>query len=93
MLICDGVIKPEHLRAARVSCTQLRPLELSGPAVDRVLDGEWSLRDITRECVRQIESTLIGAVLEQTGGNKSKAARLLNVDYKTLFYKAKDLGY
>jgi len=93
VLICDDVIEPEHLRAARVSCTQLRPLELSKPVVDRVLEGEWSLRDITRECVRQIEGTLIGAVLEQTGGNKSKAARLLNVDYKTLFYKAKDLGY
>ena len=93
VLLCDEIIEPDHLHAARASCTGLRPLELSGPALDRVFNGEWSLKDISRECVRQLEGTIITAVLEQTGGNKSKAARLLNVDYKTLYYKAKSLGH
>jgi len=94
VLLADDAILPEHLRAASVSYAQPTPLDLQSAAVDQLLgSGEWSLKDITRECVRQIEQKVISAVLEQTNGNKSRAARVLNVDYKTLYYKAKELGY
>ena len=93
VLLCDDAIEPEHLRAASMNGAHDEPPGLSTAALDRVIEGDWSLRDITRECVRQVEATIIGAVLERTGGNKSQAARMLNCDYKTLFYKAKDLGY
>jgi two-component system nitrogen regulation response regulator GlnG len=94
VLLCDGVIRPEDLRAASVSCVPSTSLEVQTPDLDRALgNGEWSLKDITRECVRQIEQKVIGTILGQTHGNKSRAARILNVDYKTLYYKAKELGY
>ena len=62
------------------------------PDLAALSPAAWSLKDITRECVRQLEQRVIGAVLDHTHGNKSQAARLLNVDYKTLFYKAKEFG-
>jgi len=96
VLLSHDCIEPRHVRAASAACTStaVPPLTptMQVPNLEGVLQGKWSLKDVTRECVRQIEQSIIAAVLEQTGGNRSKAARLLNVDYKTLYYKAKELG-
>ncbi len=45
-----------------------------------------SLRDI----IRNTEEHAIADVLRQTDGNKSKAARILSIDYKTILYKIKE---
>lgn len=50
------------------------------------------LRDIVRRCLTAVERQVIEQVLQKTGGNKAKAARLLQVDYKTLHTKVKTLG-
>jgi two-component system response regulator AtoC len=39
-----------------------------------------------------IERKVISHILTLTGGNKVKAAKTLNISYKALFYKMKDLG-
>ncbi len=39
-----------------------------------------------------IEKKIIAHALNITGGNKVKAARILNISYKALFYKMNDLG-
>jgi two-component system response regulator AtoC len=39
-----------------------------------------------------IEKEVIAYVLNIAGGNKVKAAKMLNISYKALFYKMKDLG-
>jgi transcriptional regulator with GAF, ATPase, and Fis domain len=39
-----------------------------------------------------VEREVFTQVLKQTGGNKAKAARLLQVDYKTIHEKVKKLG-
>ncbi|MBM4037188.1 MAG: sigma-54-dependent Fis family transcriptional regulator [Planctomycetes bacterium] len=100
VLLAEDTVNPDHVRAASARCA-VPGSELhraaERPAVqpsnlDQVLAGQWSLKDITRECVRQVEQSVIAAVLERTGGNRSQAARLLKVDYKTLYYKAKELG-
>ena len=39
-----------------------------------------------------IEKEVIAHVLNITGGNKVRAAKMLNISYKALFYKMKDLG-
>jgi two-component system response regulator AtoC len=39
-----------------------------------------------------IERKVIAHVLNITGGNKIKAAKILNISYKALFYKMKNLG-
>lgn len=92
VLLADGMIEVENLRVASTACAQPVAAREASPALDHIFRGEWSLRDITRACIGQLEQNVIGAVLEHTHGNKSKAARLLSVDYKTLYYKAKRLG-
>jgi two-component system response regulator AtoC len=42
--------------------------------------------------VAELETRLIGLALEKTGDNKAKAARLLNVSERTLWYKLKKYG-
>jgi DNA-binding NtrC family response regulator len=49
---------------------------------------ELSLKDI----VKNIERNVITDVLKRTDGNKSKAARMLKIDYKTMHYKIKEYG-
>jgi DNA-binding NtrC family response regulator len=51
-------------------------------------DASGSLEDATK----QVEKELILKALEQTGGNKIKAAKLLQMNRKTLYRKIKNLG-
>jgi len=39
-----------------------------------------------------VEAKMIEKVLRETGGNKTKAAEILQVSYKTLLNKIKDYG-
>ncbi len=39
-----------------------------------------------------IERKVIDHVLNMAGGNKTEAAKALNISYKALFYKMKNLG-
>ena len=50
------------------------------------------LPEIAQEAIRDAEIKAIFAVLAQTNGNKSQAARLLGVSYKTLLNKVKEYG-
>ena len=43
-----------------------------------------------RKIVSNVEEQVIVDVLKHTGGNKSKAARILKIDYKTILYKIKE---
>ena len=54
--------------------------------------NDLSLREIVRSRTVHIERRLITLTLRRTGGNKAKAARLLQVDYKTLHSKVKEYG-
>jgi len=50
--------------------------------------GELSIKLHTAE----LERRLISEALVRTGGNRSHAARLLDISYKTLVYKVRDYG-
>lgn len=50
------------------------------------------LREVLRRETSQVERNLIADTLQKTGGNKAKAARLLHVDYKTLYTKIRQYG-
>jgi two-component system, NtrC family, response regulator AtoC len=52
------------------------------------MDGP--LQDVAAAATRIAESRRIRQVLKQTGGNKSRAAEVLQVSYKTLLTKIKD---
>ena len=74
-------------------------LEETGPApVDvgaRDEDMTWdglSLKEIVQKATADVESRVLAKVLRRTGGNKAKAARLLQIDYKTIHSKIKQYG-
>jgi len=65
------------------------------PACSEVSSAEWDglpLREIVRRNLAVLERQVIAHVLRSAGGNKAKAARLLQVDYKTLHSKVKEYG-
>jgi transcriptional regulator with PAS, ATPase and Fis domain len=51
-----------------------------------------SLKKIKKKAMDQVEKEVISYVLEKTGWNRSKATKILNISYKTLLYKIRDLG-
>ena len=51
-----------------------------------------SLKQITRQAMRQVERRIILKVVEANGWNRKHAAKLLNISYRTLMYKLKEVG-
>lgn len=56
------------------------------PALQALKDG-FSLTSIIQRTTEQLECYLIAQILASTNGNKSETARILKVDYKTLYRK------
>jgi DNA-binding NtrC family response regulator len=82
VILCDGrIVKPEHLGLT------FRP----GAIVEEPSAGE-GLQAVSSAAARGAETKLIERVLGETGGNKSRAAEILQVSYKTLLTKIKDYG-
>ncbi|HEY4484971.1 MAG TPA: sigma-54 dependent transcriptional regulator, partial [Nitrospiria bacterium] len=81
ILTDGGVIRPEHLGL------RARPSEERGLAD---LPAEGSLQEVGHAAAKMAESRLIRKVLKETGGNKSRAAEILKVSYKTLLTKVRD---
>jgi two-component system response regulator AtoC len=50
------------------------------------------LKEIKKKAVQEAERKLISLVLAETGWNRKQAARLLQISYKALLYKIKELG-
>jgi DNA-binding NtrC family response regulator len=50
-----------------------------------------SLKKIRKKALDKVEREVISYVLDKTGWNRSKATKILNISYKTLLYKIKDL--
>jgi len=55
-------------------------------------DGRVPFKQMVRQAVRRTEQEILTQVLHQTGGNKAKAARILQIDYKTIHSKVKQYG-
>ena len=51
-----------------------------------------SLKDISRRAAHAAERTAILKALEDTQWNRLRAAKLLNISYRSLLYKIKDAG-
>ena len=49
-------------------------------------------RAIRKKVLDHVEREVIAYVLNKTGWNRSKATKILNISYKTLLYKIKDLN-
>ncbi len=83
-ILTDGrVIQPEHLGL------RVKPAEEAGV---ESLPLEGTLHEVSDAATQFVESRMIRKVLKETGGNKTKAAAILKVSYKTLLTKIKDYG-
>jgi two-component system response regulator AtoC len=59
---------------------------------DIPLDGQISLKKLTRQAVRELERKIILKVLQNHHWNRKQAARSLNISYRALLYKIRDAG-
>jgi two-component system, NtrC family, response regulator AtoC len=50
------------------------------------------LKEVARAAARAAEREAIARVLEQTGWNRVRAAKLLKISYRALLYKIKEVG-
>jgi two-component system response regulator AtoC len=57
-----------------------------------VFNGPISLKKLTRQTVRKIEAKIILNALHANNWNRKKAARSLDISYRALLYKLKDVG-
>jgi DNA-binding protein Fis len=78
----------ELLKALRGETSELHlKADLQLEAALRALQDGASLTDIMQQTVWQLEKHIIIQTLKFTRGNKAEAARLLKIDYKTLYRK------
>ncbi len=93
VLMAEDVIAEEHLdlgpKAGRLWMEGELVEQSSTPDQGR---ATLSLREIVRNSTVHVERTAIVHALQKAGGNKANAARLLQVDYKTLHTKVKEYG-
>jgi transcriptional regulator with PAS, ATPase and Fis domain len=69
------------------------PVDLWGVNGDNAPNlSSLSLKKVRKKALDRVEKEVISYVLEKTGWNRSKAAKILNISYKTLLYKIKDLS-
>ena len=65
-----------------------RMREPADPVAASLANGELSIK----KTARFMEETLIRRALEKTGGNRTAAAKLLEISHRALLYKIKDYG-
>ncbi|MCB0319767.1 MAG: sigma-54-dependent Fis family transcriptional regulator [Bdellovibrionales bacterium] len=80
VLLSQGDILPEHLGIS---------LHLDYGALQ---EAACTLPEIAQQAVKKAEMEVISRVMKRTRGNKSQAAKILGVSYKTLLNKIKDYG-
>ena len=90
MIVLDDptLARTPFLRAAPVAI--LEPPTNGTPT--RAPRHTASMKEIARSAARAAEREAIARVLEETGWNRVRAARLLRVSYRALLYKIKDVG-
>jgi two-component system nitrogen regulation response regulator GlnG len=88
VLLADSRIDSQHLYIADSHGGNGSNGNGTGCAIDRAA----SLKEIVRRKVSQLERDVLIQVLRETGGNKAWAARMLQIDYKTMHTKIREYG-
>ena len=84
IILSDGqVIAPEQL-----ALRALQGARVEGSSLQQPIDG--TLHEVSSAAARTAEEQLIRKILKETKGNKTRAAEILQVSYKTLLTKIKD---
>lgn len=71
---------------------EIAPVASISESNEDVLWEGLTLKEIVQKTTADVESRVLAKVLRKTGGNKAKAARLLQIDYKTIHSKIKQYG-
>ena len=92
VVLAESLIEPSHLPPEVRTAEGLEPPSAGGePASAMPLSGEIPpLKEATQLAVARVERELITRALQSTQNNKMQAAKLLKIDYKTLFNKLKE---
>ncbi len=78
VLLASDTILPQHM-----------PLKIQ-QVLEKSIDLHSPLKKVAKEAKRKAEKELITKVLIEVNWNKSKASKILKVDYKTLYSKIKE---
>jgi len=89
VLLADGKITEEHLDIKKGSASGL--VVVQTPEIKEKPWERYSLKEIVKLKIMAVERQVLEKALKYTGGNKAKAARLLQIDYKTIHTKVKKL--
>jgi len=93
LLFADGPLigaadLPQHVRSPGTAT----PLPGPVPGALPVPAGETGLKDIVRQRSAELEKEIITRALEETGGNVTRAAKLLQISRKSLQTKMKEFS-
>jgi DNA-binding NtrC family response regulator len=88
VLLADDIITEKHLDIKRAPVPGLA----FTPKIQGTPWDELSLREIVHRSVVSVEREVLLQAMKHTRGNKAKAARLLQIDYKTIHTKLKQFG-
>src|ERR1700726_2466069 len=75
-----------------VIAADLAPRETDFFNAEIPVDGQISLKKLTRQAVRELERKVILKVLQNHHWNRKQAARALSISYRALLYKIRDAG-
>ena len=84
IILCEGdTITDDHIVLNR---------QMAVESSLRNLPADGTLEEVMKEATRIVETQRIAKALKDTRGNKTRAAELLQVSYKTLLTKIRDYG-
>ena len=75
-----------------VISSDLAPRETDFFNAEIPIDGQISLKKLTRQAVRELERKVILKVLQAHHWNRKQSARALSISYRALLYKLKEAG-
>lgn len=75
-----------------VICSELRENHRMGNSIEIPLDGSVRLKEVTRKAVKELERKIILRMLDSNHWNRKHVARALNISYRALLYKIREVG-
>jgi DNA-binding NtrC family response regulator len=94
VLLSPLMIELKHVRPVLSSASAFAsaPQPLPQHLLNEQISQGRGLHDIIHEAIGHLEKTVITRVLQEVSGNKSRAARRLQISYKTLCRKVEEHG-
>jgi two-component system nitrogen regulation response regulator GlnG len=90
VLLSNDIIELKHVQQVLGLMAEAAPAESNLP-IHKLYQG-YGLHEVVHEVAAHLEKSLIKHVLEETRGNKSQAAKRLQIGYKTLYRKLQEYG-